>query len=84
MNLNGEIHILLQTLTLTIAEERRGEIELTYKILHLHATELAHVLVIVRGLVAVGPRRHGRGAALLECEKKKRSSGEQRVEEQSE
>ena len=41
----------------------RGENELTYEILHLQATELAHVLVIVRGLVAVGPRRHGRGVA---------------------
>ena len=34
---------------------------MTYKVLHLHAAELAHVLIIVvRRLVVVRPRRHGR------------------------
>ena len=57
-----------------------GEIELTYKILQLHATELAHVLVIVRGLVAVGPRRHGRGVVGVREEEEE----QWRAEEQSE
>ena len=53
----------------------REETELTHKILHRHATELVHVLIIVRALIVVGPRRHGRGVAGVREEEEKQRRG---------